>query len=162
MSDYNVYLKVPEYLAQWITHTFGNPVTLIKDSPEMRLLNELLVKLPCDRLPDTGENANIIIPIPYFKGKDPQYYNFLYDTGKNALEESFSSLFKKNLFTEVSAMKNLFTEDSSGKTERVKRATLIYAFMEKHGIDEKYWDTVAQIFHRLNQKYSKEKNIKVV
>jgi len=151
MSDYNVYLKVPEYMAQWITHTFGNPVELIKDSPEMRLLNELLVRLPCNKTADTGEDSNITIPIPYFKGKDPVYYNYIHETGKNALEESFSTLFKKNLFTEISALKN----------GHVKRSTLIYAFMEKHGIDEKHWDTVSQIYHRMNQRYSKDKNIKV-
>ena len=71
MSNYNVYLKVPEYLAQWITHTFGNPVSLIKDSPEMRVLNELVVKTPAGKTPDTGEDSNVTIPIPFFKGKDP-------------------------------------------------------------------------------------------
>lgn len=68
MSNFYVYLTVPEYLEQWITHTFGNPVELIKDSPEMRILNELLVKLPCGENPDSGEDANLTIPIPYFKG----------------------------------------------------------------------------------------------
>ena len=151
MSNFNVYLKFPDYLSQWITHTFGNPVELVKDSPEMRLLNELLVKTPCHCTPDTGEGANIIIPIPYFKGKSPETYNYLYATGKAALQESFSTLFKKNLFLEVSALKN----------GNVKRATLIYAFMEKHGIDEKHWDTIAKIFHRMNQKYTKDTQIKI-
>jgi hypothetical protein len=151
MSDFNVYLNVPEYLEQWITDTFGNPVQLIKDSPEMRLLNELLVKTPCNKLPDTGEGSNITIPIPYFKGKDPAYYNYLHDTGKNALIESFSTLFKKNLVTEITALKN----------GHVKRATLIYSFMEKHGIDEKHWDTVAQIHNRATQKYFRQKNIRI-
>lgn len=151
MSEYNVYLTVPEYLQQWLTHTFGNPIQLIKDSPEMRLLNELLVKMPADKMPDTGENANLIIAIPFFKGKNPEYYNYLHRTGKSALVESFSTLFKKNLFTEISALSN----------GHVKRATLIYAFMENHGITENNWDTVAQIYHRLNQKYSKTKSIKI-
>lgn len=151
MSDYNVYLTVPEYLEQWITHTFGNPVELIKDSPEMRVLNEMLSKLPCSELPDTGEGSNITIPIPYFKGKNPDTYNFLYKSGKTALVESFSTLFDKNLHTEITDLKN----------GRIKRATLIYVFMEKHGIDEKHWDTVAQRLHRLNQKYGKKKDIKI-
>lgn len=151
MSDYYVYLSVPEYLAQWITHTFGSPVELIKDSPESRLLIELLVKLPIDEMPDTGKDANIAITIPYFKGKNPETYNFLYRSGKTAMVESFSTLFDKNLYTEITSLRNGHT----------RRATLIYAFMEKHGIDEKNWDTVAQRFHRLNQKYSKDKGIKI-
>ena len=151
MSNYNVYLTVPEYLEQWITHTFGNPAILIKDSPEARILNEMLAKLPADEIPDTGEDSNVAIQIPFFKGKHPETYNFLYKSGKSALVESFSTLFDKNLFNEITALKN----------GHVKRATLIYVFMEKHGIDEKHWDTVAQRWHRLNQKYEKKKDIKV-
>jgi len=151
MSDFYIYLTVPEYLEQWITHTFGNPVQLIKDSPEMRILNELTVKTPCNKMPDTGVGSNITIPIPYFKGKDPAIYNYLHDSGKTAMVESFSTLFDKNLFTEMTALSN----------SRVKRAKLIYAYMEKHGIDEKHWDTVAQRWHRLNQKYGKIKDIKI-
>lgn len=151
MSDYYVYLTVPEYLAQWMKHTFGNPVVLIKESPESRILNELLVKLPANAKPDTGEGSNVSIVIPYFKGKNPEVYNYLHNTGKDALIESFCTLFDKNLWIEVSDLNN----------GHVKRKKLIYAFMEKHGIDIDHWDTVAQRFHRLNQKYKFRKNIKI-
>lgn len=158
MSKYNVYLKVPEYLAQWITHTFGNPVELLKESPEMRLLNELLVKMPAGATPDTGEGSNITIPIPYFRGKSPEVYNYLYQTGKSAMIESFSTLFKKNLVCELTDLKNCFKDDG----KRIKRSTLIYAFMEKHGIDEKNWDTVAQIYHRATDAYRHKAGIKII
>lgn len=151
MSNYNVYINAPQYLEQWITHTFGNPVVFIKDNPESRLMNELLCVLPDGKEPDNGVGSNITIPIPYFKGKDPAIYNYIGESGKNALIESFSTLFKKNLYNEISALAN----------GHVKRATLIYIFMEKHGISENNWDTVAQIFHRINQKYVKLKKIKV-
>lgn len=151
MSDYNVYLTVPEYLEQWTKHTFGHPVEFIKDSPEMRILNEMLAKLPCNEIPDTGEGSNLTIKIPYFKGKDPAVYNHLRKRGKTALVESLSTLFDKNLWNEITDLKN----------GHVKRATLIYVYMEKHGIDEQHWDTVAQRVHRLNQKYGKKKDIKV-
>lgn len=158
MSDFYIYLTVPTYLCQWITHTFGNPVQLIKDSPEMRILNELTVKLPEGEIPDSGEGANISIPIPFFKGKNPDTYNYMHKSGKIALVESFSTLFDKNLFLEVTDLMNC-VPDGLGK--RKKRAALIYAYMEKHGIDEDHWDTVSQRFHRLNQKYGKRKDIKV-
>jgi len=150
MSNYNVYLKVPEYLAQWITHTFGNPVSLIKDSPEMRVLNELVVKTPAGKTPDTGEDSNVTIPIPFFKGKDPSVYNYLHQSGKVALTESFSSLFKRNLWEEMSPIEH----------PGIKQATLIYAYMEKHGIDEKHWDTVAQIYQRMKQNNWHKKQLK--
>ena len=150
MSDYHVYLKVPEYLAQWITQTFGSPVQLIKDGPESRLLNELLQKTPSEVLPDSGEEANVIIPIPFFKGKHPETYNHLRQSGKKAMEESFYTLFRKNLMQEVGALKN----------GNCKIATLIYSFMENHGIDEKHWYTVSQIYYRTRKRYFQEKGIK--
>lgn len=150
-SNYNVYLKAPDYLAEWITDTFGNPVQLIKDSPEMRLLNELTVKRPCDEQPDTGEGANVIIPIPYFKGKDPAVYNHLYKTGKDAMIESFTTLFDKNLWTEITDLKN----------GRVKKKTLIFVFMENHGINERHWDTISQRLHRLHVKYRNRNKLKI-
>lgn len=151
MSDYVIYLTAPAYLAEWLTHTFGDPVILIKESPESRIMNELLVKLPANAKPDMGEGANVRIVIPYFKGKNPEVYNYLHKSGKDALLESFCTLFDKNLWTEVSALEN----------GHVKRKKLIYAFMEKHGIAIDHWDTVAQRFHRLNQKYKFNNNIKV-
>lgn len=151
MSDFYVYLDVPEYLEQWIKHSFGHPVELVKDSPEARLLNELQAKLPSGENPDTGEGSNVTITIPYFKGKNPDVYNYLHKSSKLALIESFCTLFDKNLFNEITALDN----------GHIKRATRIYIFMEKHGIDEKHWDTVAQRAHRLNQKYGKKKDIKV-
>lgn len=46
MSEILIHLKFETYLAEWVNHTFGNPVVLIKDNPEMRVLNEMLVKKP--------------------------------------------------------------------------------------------------------------------
>lgn len=151
MSDYVVYLTVPEYLAQWINHTFGNPVELIKDSPESRVLNECLTKTPANSKPDLGEGSNIIIKVPYFKGKDPAVYSYLYESGKRAIIESFRTLLVKNLMAEVGSLSNA----------NVKIATLIYMWMEKHGIDEKHWDTISQIFYRTRKRYFEEKGIKI-
>ena len=151
MSDYVVYLEAPEYLAQWISHTFGNPAILVKDSPESRILNECLIKTPKSCQPDTGENANVTIEIPFFKGKDPRVYNYLHDTGKNAVLESFRTLFVKNMMEELSQLDR----------GHVKIVTLIYMFMEKHGIDQQHWYVVSQIYYRLRKRYFEEKGIKV-
>lgn len=151
MSDYVIYLKAPQYLAQWINHTFGTPAVLVKDSPESRILNECLVKTPKNSLPDTGADANISIVVPYFKGKDPRVYNYIHQTGKNAVLESFRTLLIKNLMEEVGSIDNKCT----------KIATLIYAWMEKHGIDQEHWYTVSQIYYRTRTKYFDEKGIKI-
>jgi hypothetical protein len=151
MSEYYVYLKTPDYLAQWINHTFGEPVELLKDGPESRLLNELLCKLPANKIPDNGSDANVIIKIPYFKGKNPEQYNYLHKSGKKALEESFYTLLRKNLMEEVGSLENV----------NCKIATILYSWMEKHGVDEHHWDTVSQIYYRTRKKYFQKNDIKI-
>jgi hypothetical protein len=151
MSEYNVYLRVPEYLADWITNTFGNPVILVKDGPESRLLNEQICKTPLNKKPDTGEGSNISIPIPFFKGKHPETYNYIHKSGKKALMESFYTLLRKNLMEEVGSLEN----------GNCKMATLIYAFMEKHGIEERHWYTVSQIYYRTRKKYFLDNGVKI-
>ncbi len=152
MNKISIYLKTDDYLAEWINHTFGNPVQLIHGSPEMRVLNELVSKRPKFNVYDIPkEESNVTIPIPYFKGKNPETYNYLYKSGRKALEESFRTLFIKNLMEEVGALEN----------HNVKISTLIYAYMEKHGIDEKHWDTVSQIYYRTRKKYFQKCDIKI-
>lgn len=153
MSEYNVYLQVPDYLAQWISHTFGSPVQLGRDSPENRIMNEMLTKLPNDSQPDTEANHNVIIPIPFFKGKDPRVYNYLYPSGKSALIESFKTLLKKNILEEVGSL------EKHGLNCNI--SSIIYAFMEKHGIDQKHWDTVSQIYFRSRKRYFQKNDIKI-
>ncbi len=151
MSEIVIYLNAPDYLAQWINHTFGSPAILIKDSPESRILNECLVKMPKDCFPDVGDNANVSIEVPYFKSKDPRVYNYLHRSGKNAVIESFRTLFIKNMMEEIGPLDN----------KNVKIVTLIYAFLEKHGIDQDHWYAVSQIYYRLRKRYFEEKGIKV-
>ena len=151
MSDFYVYLQVPEYLAQWIEHTFGSPVNIDMSSPENRVLNEFLIKTPAGHKPDTGEGANVIIPIPYFKGKDPRTYNHITRKGKAALAESFRTLLERNIWAEINPLE---------ETANCKLSTLIYAWMEKHGIDEKYWDTISQIYYRRRKSLFKKNGIK--
>lgn len=147
MSDYLIYLTVPDYLCQWLTHTFGNPVVLIKNGPESRVLNEFLVKTPANKQPDNGKDANISIQIPWFKGKDPREYNYIHNSGKSALIDSFQTLFDLNILEEVFALEKFSVNCRTYK--------LIYAFMEKHGIEEQHFDTVMQRYRRLKNKYKK-------
>lgn len=151
MSDYIIYIEAPGYLADWIKHTFGNPAVLVKDSPESRVLNECLVKLPKDAQPIAASCNRVAIAVPYFKGKDPRVYNYIHKTGENAVAESFRSLFIKNLSEEILHLDN----------GNLKMSTLLYMFLEKHGIDEEHYYAVCQIYYRMRKKYFKEKDIRI-
>lgn len=152
MSEIFIHLRFETYLAEWVNNTFGSPVVLIKDSPEMRVLNEMLVKKPKHAPELNEEQANVIIPIPYFRGKDPAIYNYLHPRGRNVLEESFRTLMIKNMMEEVGNLEN----------NNVKMSSLIYGWMEKHGIDEQHWYTVSQIYYRVRRKYFENCGIKIL
>ncbi len=173
MSDYTVTLRVPEYLQQWMYHDFGQPVELLRDGPESRLLNELLRRAPeeqevpedledlaeeCEHKveavqdEESGENmVEVVIQIPYFKSKDPRVYNYLSSWGRLAMLESFKTLFKKDLLQSVGKLKNV----------NCKQVTLVNDWMEAHGIDIDHFDTVKQIYYRNTKKYLKKNNLKV-
>lgn len=163
-----VTIRVPKYLAEWLTHSFGNPLFLPKDSVEARLLLELLSMSPKNQtaLAFDGEEqtqeeeipqrkcrlnfVEIEILIPNSKLKTPTEWNFLSGYGQKAMYESFYDLFRKNLFTEVTDM----------KAPGVTRATTIYCYLERHGMDDVHWDTVTKVFHRTRNMYLKRHNLK--
>jgi hypothetical protein len=148
--DYFIYLTAPAHLAQFIKHTFGYPAELIRDSPEARILREYLTKQPDESTSDESE-CNVKIRIPYFKEKDPRVYNYITPATKQVLLESFDELLKRSMYQEIGALGNV----------NCKLSSLIYAYMEKHGIDEKHWDTIAKKWYRFRQSYSKQAGVTI-
>ena len=160
MSENIIILRVPEYLQQWMYHDFSNPVELMKDGPESRILNELLRKTPekeiseetpqCDE--ETGEKlVDVAVKVPWFKSKDFRVYNYLSNHGKTAMVDSFKTLFKKDLILSVGSLKKV----------NCKQVTLIYDYMDNHGISEDHWDSVKQIYYRNKKRYLTKNNVKV-
>lgn len=165
MSTISLYAE--PYLAAWMIKHFGNPVELIKDSPESQLLKRLL-----DKQPETIslENGNIQINIPSFKEKDPRVYSYLCEAGKAALIESFEGIFMNNLWTEIGDLKNMNCQLTS----------VIRAWCEKHGIilptdqitdikelrlteeqNARNFEVVRQKYYRLRKRYYRQCGVKL-
>lgn len=87
MSEYCVYLKMPSYLRQWFIHRHGgnNPVSLIRGSIESKLLQRATVPQPSGNLPPRLQEGEVAVYIPYSKSHDPRTYNYITETGKNAM-----------------------------------------------------------------------------
>lgn len=128
MSEICVYLQVEPYLAQWYTHEQGGsqPVHPKRGSAESDLLEAFLRPLPEGELPDTGREANLAIAIPYFKRLDPRTNFYLPPVAKRALAHTLYTRFRVQLWEEMHRLENIPTEMS----------VLIYAWMEKHGIED--------------------------
>jgi len=148
--DYFVYLKAPEHLAQFIKHTFGDPVELIRESPESRILREHTIKTPADAIDDSAD-CNVKIRIPHFKEKDPRIYNYISNATKLALIESFDEILKRSMWQEIGCL---------GVTN-CKLSTLLYSYMERHGIEEKYWYTISQRWYRYRRAYHKQVGVSI-
>lgn len=151
MSDICVYLQVEPYLAEWIKASHGDPVDMLKDSPESRLLKLFLEKQPAGVLPDNPADFNLAIKIPWYKEKDPRVYFYLSEKAKELIAECYQTLFIQNMWRELG---NLHECNCS-------LTSLIYAWLDKHGISEEHWETIRQKYYRIRKKYSTEKNIKV-
>jgi hypothetical protein len=88
------------------------------------------------------------VQIPYFKEADPRVYNYLGKAAKKALLESFDQIVEKSMMCEIGSLENI---------RRGRISPAIYAWMEKHGIEDNAnnWYTVSQKYYRLRKKYLK-------
>jgi hypothetical protein len=147
--DYYLYLRAEPYLADFIRHAFGDPAELERDSPEARIIREFISKTPEGETPDTGQGANLVIRIPWFKEADPRVYNYMGEKAKQFLLESFDQVMEKCMLKEIGSMDHY---------RRGKIAPMIYAWMEKHGIRDNStnWYALVKKYYRLRKKYLKK------
>jgi hypothetical protein len=149
--EYYLYLRTRPYLADFIKNAYGDPVALERDSPEVRIIRKFLSRTPKGKLPDSGEGSNLIVIIPWFKEIDKRVYNYLSRPAKKTLLESFNQMLEHSMLEEIGKLENYY----SGKI-----STLIYAWMEKHGIpdNETNWYTLSKKYYRLRNRYLKKSN----
>ncbi len=147
MSEYCIYLKMPSYLRQWFIHRHGGgtPVNLIRGSIESKLLQRATVPQPKGVLPPRQQEGEIAINIPYSKRHDPRTYNYITETGKNAMLARIKDDFDIDVWE--------FLHDF-GKIG-AQQKDVIYLFMEQRGIreDGSCWDAIAKIYQRLRKNY---------
>lgn len=143
------YIDVQPYLAQWATKHFGNPVEFPRESPESKLIKRWVEHQPKDAPPQLSGNLQIKIPIT--KEKDPRAgYFYMPPRALSLVRESLETLFVQNLWTEL----------GDAQRYNCELTTLIYAWLEKHGIDDHYWECIRQKYYRLRKLYA-EKGVKL-
>lgn len=145
-NNYYIYLKVEDYLKEWLENHFGTPVILPKDSPENRFIIRMLQHKNEADAPDLGDGCNVAIRIPWSKEKDPRRYNYFSDIAKNSLENALHSLFIQNMWTELMDIRN----------PNMNITDAIYAWLDLHGINPCHWETIRQKYYRLRDKYRRQ------
>lgn len=157
MSQFNIYLdEVPDYLDQWMRHDLWNPVTerveFERGSAPHAILAAFLTKAPANAVDVADRDKLLPVEVPTFKGINPETRNYLPKRGRDLLLSSCKNIFKALLDSELGAFYSM----------DIQITDLVYAFMEKHGIDptEKNWETIRQMFSRMRKKNLTFRNVK--
>lgn len=147
MGFFNIYIKLDSYLAQWFVNEQGGdiPVKLIRGSVESAILEQFLQRQPDDLPIDTSASGKLPIIIPCFKHKPPEKFFYLPPKAEDLLVSSIRNRFDICLWQTLHRFENML-----GRQDE-----LIFAFMEKHGIEvnDTNWNAIAKRYQRMRNKY---------
>ncbi len=143
----NLYLELEDYLAQWFVHDQGGniPVRLIRGSVECGLLEQFLQTPPKDYVPQVGGHGFVCIELPNFRSKDTRNNYYLPPKATDALKACIRNRFDIAMWQSLHRFASVFQRQDH----------LIYAFMEKNGIEltERNWNAIAKRYQRKRDIY---------
>lgn len=145
MAQMVIYIRLPKYLAEWLTHSLGDPVKFPAQSNENAVIRAFIQPVPEGDKPQTGGEGYTAIVIPESKAKPPETYNYIGPSGQDAVKEAIMDLFVQNLWADLSKLEN----SHIGVNTRVR------AWCEMHGIDLDRVETVRQKYYRIREAYTK-------
>lgn len=148
MSKFFIYLKVPEYLKQYLENSLGDPVLLPDGSPERIIVERFIQKKSDTDIPDTENDSNLRVQIPPMRGKPPEYWNYFSEEAKNCLIESFEAMFTMNMWKDLNNINNILANSTL--------TNLIYAWLRKNGMSIDHWEMVRQRYYRYRKRYKKK------
>lgn len=141
MSNFLIYLQLKPFIAQWLVHSFGNPVRFPDCSRENACILRNTLRRP-DGVPvETAAEGLTPICIPDSKHHPPVTYNYMNQTGKAELIAYIEALFTINWQNELLYLVR----------DQVNDRVAIHAYCERHGIDVDYDNTIWQRFNRWKQ-----------
>lgn len=147
MSQFVIYLNLPLYKAEWLTHHFGNPVVFPAGSPQNATIRTFTQLLPKGMVPETPGEGDVAIAIPDSKAKPPERFHYMGHRGKEAVKEAIDDLFRRSLWNDISP---LDTDEYP-----VGLNKLIAAWCEMHGIGLDRVETVRQCYARIRAAFAK-------
>jgi len=147
MSNLCIYLPLEDYLAQWFVNEHGGevPVHLTRGSVESKTLELYMAKLPEGMEPEVCADGKLAVRIPTFRNRPPETYNYLPPRAMSMLLNLIRNRFDIQLWEELHHF---------GKIGK-RQDELIFAWMEKHGIEptEKNWNAIAKRYQRQRDIY---------
>ena len=146
MSKFVIYINLPKYKAEWLTHCLGDPVVFPDSSPQNAIIRTYLQRLPKGYTPDCGGEGMTAIAIPSSKAKPPEYYNYMGPCGKAAVAETIDDLFRRSLWTAITPLREQAVPCGLNK--------MIAAWCEANGIGIDRAEAVRQCYYRMRNDYA--------
>ena len=147
-SNFLVYVRMEQYLAQWAAHEHGLPIRFPRGAIENEIIElGLKIRGEDDDL-DLPEEGKYPVVLPFFKYKDVRYYNYLSESSKDELVHCLKIRFTISLWNDLYRFGNI------GK----QKQDLIYAWMDAHDIDdtETNWLVISKIYTRKRKAYQQQ------
>ena len=145
----HLYLELEDYLAQWFINDMGgeNPVRLIRGCMEWGLLEQFLRTPPAGYEPCIVGEGFVCIVLPNFRSKDTRSNFYLPPKATEALKACIRNRFDIEMWNALHRFDAIFQRQDN----------LIYAFMEKHNIEqtEKNWNAIAKRYQRKRDIYKR-------
>ena len=117
MAQIVIYIRLEKYLAEWLTHSLGDPVKFPSQSNENAVIRAFLQQVPEGAKPQLGGEGYTAIVIPESKAKPPEKWHYLGPKGQDAVREAIKDLFTQNLWADLSKLENamLLLKTGDGK-----------------------------------------------
>lgn len=147
MSKYTVFIKFPDYMAQWLRHDYWNEeegrVVFPKGSAPRAVMLTVLRRAPQFYSPVKRDGA-LPVEVPSAKGLRASEFNYLTPRGMSSLVSACRRMIQMLIFKELSP---LFYHE-------IQITDAVYDFMDKHGIEpsETNWETIRQMYYRIRNK----------
>ena len=154
MSQFCIYIYLEDYIADWFIHLHGgnNPVKLIRNSVESKILEGFIEKRPVDELPDNDKEGKVAIQIPTFRNRPPDTYNYLPQHAKIHLINTIKHNFDVQVWWDLHRFGHINKEQKD----------LVIAWMKKNGIRDgnSSWDTIVKRYQRQRKVYLTKERVK--
>ncbi len=144
MKDIIVYIPLPPYLREWLTHQLGSPVRFPARSYESLVLTRLCTKRPKEYAAEPACPMGCVpVVLPDNKWHKPEYYNHLSREAQTKMAHVVKNLFRLNLWTECCGLISSSLPLNEG----------IQEWCRLHGIACENREAVRQTFYRMRQLY---------
>lgn len=147
MQSILLYIDIEPYLAQWYVNEQGGeiPVKPARGSIEAAILETFLQQPPVTIKVMPPQQGQLAIALPDSKLKPPQTFHYLPPRACSLLLSTLRNRFDLALWTTLHKFSSVFHRQDD----------LIYAFMEKNGIEptETNWNAIAKRYQRKRNYY---------